>query len=254
VTDDQYSNPVNVQQSPENERTARGERILDAAAELVLRWGYKRVTIEDVAKLAGIGKGTVYLHWRTRESLFLAVLLRDSLALCDQIIDRMRADPSNVLPHRVMRAVFLGSMQRPLLAAMLTRDFEVLGSLVERGTADVEPSEDEALRNNRAYLDLLRQAGLIRTDLDPDSQLYLYQALINGYSLAQPLLPKSIDIPLPDKADALAHTFRMAFEPPGPPDPQALAAVAPRVIELHQSIRDLYAAVIHTTHHQGGTT
>ena len=37
----------------------RGERILDAAADLVLRWGYKRVTIEDVAKQAGIGKGTV---------------------------------------------------------------------------------------------------------------------------------------------------------------------------------------------------
>jgi AcrR family transcriptional regulator len=33
----------------------RAERILDAAAELMLRRDYKRVTIEDIAKQAGVG-------------------------------------------------------------------------------------------------------------------------------------------------------------------------------------------------------
>ena len=41
----------------------RAGRILDAAAELLLRWGYKRVSIEEIARHAGIGKGTVYLHF-----------------------------------------------------------------------------------------------------------------------------------------------------------------------------------------------
>jgi len=43
-------------------------RILDATADLVLRWGTKRVTIEEVAKRAGVGKGTVYLHFESRAS------------------------------------------------------------------------------------------------------------------------------------------------------------------------------------------
>ena len=57
----------------------RLDRVLDAAADLLVRWGYQRVTIDDVARHAGIGKGTVYLHFRTKEALFLTVLLRLSL-------------------------------------------------------------------------------------------------------------------------------------------------------------------------------
>jgi AcrR family transcriptional regulator len=47
------------------DRQARAARILDATAELLLRHGYRRVTIDDIARHADIGKGTVYLHWKT---------------------------------------------------------------------------------------------------------------------------------------------------------------------------------------------
>jgi AcrR family transcriptional regulator len=245
MTDDQNSNLVNVQRSPTDDRRERGERILDAAAELVLRWGYKRVTIEDVAKLAGIGKGTVYLHWRNRESLFMAVLLRDSLVVVDKIIDAMRADPVNVLPSRSMRMVFEESMTRPLLAAMLTRDYDVLGRLAERGAVDATIDDEASIGVTREYLRLLREHGLVRTDLDPDTELYLFSALGNGFCLVQPWLPKSLDLPVPVKAEALAHTFRTALEPPDEPDREALAAVAPHVIGLYQGMREVYASAVY---------
>ena len=66
-------------------RRERAERILDVTAGLLLRHGYKRVTIDDVAAGAGIGKGTIYLHWKTREALFWAVLQRDAARLLDQL-------------------------------------------------------------------------------------------------------------------------------------------------------------------------
>ncbi|HEY0932927.1 MAG TPA: TetR family transcriptional regulator, partial [Trebonia sp.] len=37
----------------------RESRILDAAGDLLLAFGYRKVTIEDVARRAEIGKGTV---------------------------------------------------------------------------------------------------------------------------------------------------------------------------------------------------
>ncbi|MGH3566828.1 MAG: helix-turn-helix domain-containing protein [Pseudonocardia sp.] len=43
----------------------REERLLDVATDLLVRWGYQRVTVDAVARQAGIGKGTVYLHFRT---------------------------------------------------------------------------------------------------------------------------------------------------------------------------------------------
>jgi len=57
----------------------RAERILDAAAELLLRWGYKRVTIDDIAKQAEIGSGTIYLHWKTRDALFETLMMREAI-------------------------------------------------------------------------------------------------------------------------------------------------------------------------------
>ncbi len=57
-------------------RQGRADRILDAAAELILRWGYRKTTIDDIARQAGVAKGTIYLHWKTREDLFMALLTR----------------------------------------------------------------------------------------------------------------------------------------------------------------------------------
>jgi AcrR family transcriptional regulator len=74
-------------------RQARAERILDVTAELLQRHGYKRVTIDDVATRAGIGKGTIYLHWKTREALFWAVLQREAARLLEQILAGLAEDP-----------------------------------------------------------------------------------------------------------------------------------------------------------------
>jgi len=50
---------------PEAERReARAQRILDAASTLILRYGYHKTTIDDIAREAGVGKGTLYLHLR----------------------------------------------------------------------------------------------------------------------------------------------------------------------------------------------
>ncbi|HEY3710665.1 MAG TPA: helix-turn-helix domain-containing protein, partial [Amycolatopsis sp.] len=61
----------------------RADRILDAASELLVRWGSRKVTIDDVARRAGIGKGTVYLHWRTKDALFETLLTRAAADLLD---------------------------------------------------------------------------------------------------------------------------------------------------------------------------
>jgi AcrR family transcriptional regulator len=46
--------------------------ILDGVDALMARFGYKRMTMEDVAREVGIGKGTIYLHFPSKEELVLA--------------------------------------------------------------------------------------------------------------------------------------------------------------------------------------
>jgi AcrR family transcriptional regulator len=93
--------PVSATLHSPRDRAARAERILDATAELLLGFGYRRVTNDDVARQADIGKGTIYLHWKTSADLFRAVFDREALTA----IDGLRRDPSAWRPHRLARCL-----------------------------------------------------------------------------------------------------------------------------------------------------
>ena len=45
------------------------ERILDAWDRLLARYGYRKMTMDDLASEVGIGKGTIYLYFRGKEDL-----------------------------------------------------------------------------------------------------------------------------------------------------------------------------------------
>jgi AcrR family transcriptional regulator len=63
------------------------ETILAAALELFGRYGYRRTSIDDIAREAGIAKGTVYLYVENKEALFRTL----SQSLLDSVIANARA-------------------------------------------------------------------------------------------------------------------------------------------------------------------
>jgi AcrR family transcriptional regulator len=68
--------PANPSRAPHNaaiDGTDKRDRILDAAQSLFVRYGVKRTSIDDVAREAGIAKGTVYLSFRSKVELFSAI-------------------------------------------------------------------------------------------------------------------------------------------------------------------------------------
>ena len=58
------------------------ELILDATEQLIARFGYRKMTIDDLAQEVGIGKGSVYLHFSSKEEIALSHI--------DRIIDRLK--------------------------------------------------------------------------------------------------------------------------------------------------------------------
>lgn len=58
------------------ERAAREELILDHAQRLLLRDGYQNLNLDELARAVEYSKGTLYLHFATKEDLALAVATR----------------------------------------------------------------------------------------------------------------------------------------------------------------------------------
>jgi AcrR family transcriptional regulator len=49
------------------------EKIIQAAIESFAQTGYDRTKMEDIAKRLGLSKGTIYLYFKSKEDLFLAI-------------------------------------------------------------------------------------------------------------------------------------------------------------------------------------
>ncbi|OUC94210.1 TetR/AcrR family transcriptional regulator [Streptosporangium minutum] len=217
---------------------ARADRILDAAKDLLLRWGYRRVTIDEIAKHAGVGKGTVYLHWRTREQLFLAVGAREAVEMIEAVLAAMRADPTQITLHRYMRRFFVEAMRRPVLRAIFTRDDETLGKFLSSPSR--RPLESAKLVASREYLGVLIEHGLLRAGLRPEDLDYSLPTIVFGFFAIEPLLPPGTALGLEDKADHLADTLRRTFEPAAPPSTADLATAAAKVIEIFERLAREY--------------
>src|ERR1700727_3497438 len=56
---------------------AKREKIFEAAVREFARHGFKKASIESIAELAGVGKGTVYLAAETKEDLFYQAVHRE---------------------------------------------------------------------------------------------------------------------------------------------------------------------------------
>ncbi|MCO1658171.1 TetR/AcrR family transcriptional regulator [Pseudonocardia humida] len=193
----------------------RLERVLDAAAELLLRWGYQKVTIDEVARQAGIGKGTVYLHFPNKEALFLTVLLRAQWRSLAPIIGRIRDDAAEALPSRVLRTGYLQVAADPVLRALYLGDAEVLGRLTHEAAHTLGALAELRRRALRDHIALLREAGCLRTDLDVDAQVHVLQAVGIGFFFIDTLPGSPVEQAV--RADLLAGTVSAALEVPDPP-------------------------------------
>lgn len=84
--------------------------ILDAVDVLLARFGYGKMTMEDVAKHVGIGKGTIYLHFPSKEELVLAHIDR----IAETVIRKLEAQAgsSDSVDRRLRRMLILRVLHR----------------------------------------------------------------------------------------------------------------------------------------------
>ncbi|MBX7170790.1 MAG: TetR/AcrR family transcriptional regulator [Pyrinomonadaceae bacterium] len=69
------------------------EAILDATDNLLARYGYKKMTIDDLAQEVGIGKGSIYLHFSSKEEIVLSHI--------DRIVERLKIELEKIVRKNI---------------------------------------------------------------------------------------------------------------------------------------------------------
>jgi AcrR family transcriptional regulator len=192
-------------------RQERADRILDAAAELILRWGYKKTTIDDIAKQARVAKGTIYLHWKTREDLFMSLIIREDLKFGEDLKRRIASDPEGSTLRGFVKHSTLALMNNALIKAVFMNDTEMLGELASRETSSA--TYPQRIENYKNFLEFLRSHGQVSTDIGIREQTYILSAVWIGFLLVDPWMPEEFKVSDEEMVDLLSDTVQRVFEP-----------------------------------------
>ena len=204
-------NTTNTAEKDRSWRQERADRILDAAAELVLRWGYKKTTIDDIAKQARVAKGTIYLHWKTREDLFMALLIREDFKYAEDLKQRIASDPEGSTLRGFVKHSTLALLNSPLIKAMFLNDTEMLGEIASREYSSA--TYPQRIENYKNFLTFLRSHGLVSSDIGIREQTYILSAVWIGFLLAEQWMPEEFKVSDEEMVELLADTVQRALEP-----------------------------------------
>jgi AcrR family transcriptional regulator len=148
------------------------ERLLDSAVRAFSEAG-PSVTLDAIAKDAGVGIGTLYRHFPTREALIEAAYRNELARLCDGVADLLRTMPPDVAMRTWMdRFVDYMTTKRGMADA--------LRAVIASGGNPYARSRDRLIAAFTTLLHAGVAAGTVRSDIEPGDVL----VSLSGVSLA----------------------------------------------------------------------
>ncbi len=148
---------------PRADAVRNRERVLEAA-KVVFSAGGAEASLEAVARAAGVGIGTLYRHFPTREALFEAVYRREVQQLADLAEQlKQEAKPIDAL-RQWMRSIVKFVATKKGMSAALTL-------AVDKNSKLFSSSADRLTRTVGGLLDRAIAAGEIRDDVSPEDLL-----------------------------------------------------------------------------------
>jgi AcrR family transcriptional regulator len=148
---------------PRADAVRNRERVLESA-KAVFSAGGPDASLEAVARRAGVGIGTLYRHFPTREALFEAVYRREVQQL-SELAEALKseADPVDALRRWLRSNVEFVATKKGMSAAL---------ALAVHGSSELTVfSFDRLTKAVGALLDRAVAAGLIRSDISPEDLL-----------------------------------------------------------------------------------
>jgi AcrR family transcriptional regulator len=180
--------PAMEKRKPRADAIRNRERVLEAA-KTVFSQGGPEASLEAVARRAGVGIGTLYRHFPTREALYEAVYRHE----VEQLVELARHFEAETPPVEAVRrwlhaGVEFMATKKGMAAAL---------AMAAQGSPDlVAYSVDRLTRAVGELLQRAAAAGEIRADIDPEDLLRALVGMCYAYdgTAWQPKVLRLIDV------------------------------------------------------------
>jgi AcrR family transcriptional regulator len=162
-------------------KAQRRASILQAASQVFARKGYETTALDEVAREAGMAKGTLYLYFKDKEALYLQTVLHVLESLESFLVEQVAQQPQALEKLRVFargQLVFFARNQDTLrlFAALFTPG---LANLQKRLIRPLLQKRARLIAYLSALVDEGKRQGGIRRDVESQSIALSFLGMVN---------------------------------------------------------------------------
>ncbi len=203
----------------------REERILEAAARLIVHYGYDKTTVSDIAREAGVSKGAIYLHYDSKEELFEALIYQKTFQYSEDWLQRFENDQDEWSFISMFKLMLMTMQDHPFMVAIFKRDPQVFGSFLRR---DSSALQRKGAANTQLF-SMLQEVGALRADMDPPVMAYLLNIFAYGLVSSEAVVPAEQTPPFDDVIEGLGKLLDRGMSSDDGGDREAAKALVQQI-------------------------
>lgn len=179
----------------EREKEQRKNAIIDAAEKLFFSRGFDNVSMEEIAKEVELGKGTLYLYFKNKDSLFFAVSLRKVQKVHEMFLECIKMEVSGREKSRLIAERYLEFIQenQEFYRMSCAIGPKLFRKKQNEYTNAVMKQIKEILLLSRDVLKEGMEDGTIRNDIDPFEMSLISYLMWNSIICMDPCSKKMLE-------------------------------------------------------------
>ena len=220
-----------ISSTEEGSESAKRRQILEGARKVFLAQGFDGASMGEIAKVAGVSKGTLYVYFDSKESLFEALTTEEKRGLAEVLFKLDAEDPDVRGALTSLGLSYLRRLGKPEHVSSIRMVMGAAEKFPRLGQAFYEAGPCQGIARLGAYFDRQVEAGRLSIEDTGLAAQHFLDLCVSGilrrmlFSVGEPPTESEIQ-------RNVENAIRVFFAAYGPRDPASDPSAWPRLRAL----------------------
>jgi len=184
------------------------ERILQCASDLFVRHGYRKTSVDEIARAAGVAKGTIYLYYQNKAELVCHAVTMEEQVYITKLVPAFEAaaTPKERFAS-LIRHIIIMTREMPLTTSLIQGDHEITLALSELDDEVLQQMQGLQVDTTISLLDAATGNKMSKSKLQMRGQLLIDLLL----TMTTSNLTNQANLPWEDYANELTEVIMEGF-------------------------------------------
>jgi AcrR family transcriptional regulator len=196
---------LQVERTRADEESAKRQQIVDGAREVFLAQGFDAASMNDIARAAGVSKGTLYVYFKDKEQLFEAIVAAECRDHAEMVFDAASGHDDVTTTLMNIGTAFVNMLCQPSKISAVRTVIAIAERAPETGRKFFETGPAVGLARVKAYLDAQVKEGTLSIE---DTEVAAAQFIESCH--ATMFKPVLFNFGPPPKPDRIKHVVGIA--------------------------------------------